>query len=62
MRYIIRPGRSTILLNTDVTGKELELAFEFDPAKAFAEGVIRKDPFEVVAHGTCRIRFQAPAP
>ena len=25
MRYIIRPGRSTILLNTDVTGKELEL-------------------------------------
>ena len=62
MRYRIRPGKSSILLNTDAPGKELELAFEFDPAKEFAEGVIRKDPFEVVAHGTCRIRFQVPAP
>jgi hypothetical protein len=62
MRYFIRPGKSTILLNTDVPGKELELDFEFDPAKEFAEGIIRKDPFEVIAPGTCRIRFQDPAP
>ena len=62
MKYSIRPGRSTILFNTDVPGKELELDFRFDPAKEFAEGIIRKDPFEVVTPGTCRIRFQDPAP
>jgi hypothetical protein len=62
MRYLIRPGKSTILFNTDVPGKELALEFEFDPAKEFAEGIIRKDPFEVIAPGTCRIRFQDPAP
>jgi hypothetical protein len=62
MRYRIRPGKSTILLNTDVPGKELELDLEFDLAKEFVEGTIRKDPFEVVAPGTCRIRFQDPAP
>ncbi len=62
MRYLIQPGKSVIRLNTDVPDKELALEFDFDPAKEFAEGTIRKDPFEVVAPGTCRIRFQAPAP
>jgi hypothetical protein len=62
MRYAIQPGKSTVLFNTDVPGKELALEFEFDPAKEFAEGIIRKDPFQVIAPGTCRIRFQPPAP
>jgi hypothetical protein len=62
MRYGIRPGKSTVLFNTDVPGKELALEFEFDPAKEIVEGIIRKDPFETVAPGTCRIRFHDPAP
>jgi hypothetical protein len=62
MRYRIQPGKSTILFNTDVPGKELALEFDFDPAKEFAEGIIRKDPFEVIAPGTFRLRFQAPTP
>jgi hypothetical protein len=62
MRYFIRPGKSRILFNTDVPGKELELDFKFDPAQEFADGIIRKDPFEVIAPGTCRIRFHDPLP
>jgi hypothetical protein len=62
MRYFIRLGNSRILFNTDAPGKELELDFKFDPTKEFAEGTIRKDPFEPIAPGTCRIRFQDPAP
>ena len=61
MKYSIRLGKSVIRLNTDVPDKELALEFELDPAKEFVEGTIRKDPFEVVPPGTCRIRFQAPA-
>jgi hypothetical protein len=62
MRYFIKPGNSRILLNTDVPGKELELDFKFDPSQKFADGIIRKDPFEVIAPGTCRIRFHDPTP
>ena len=62
MRYFIRLGKSRILFNTDVPGKELELDFKFDPAAEFADGTLRKDPFEVITPGTCRIRFHDPLP
>lgn len=61
MRYWIDFDKSVVHLNTDASGSELRMEFEFNPANDFTNGVVRKGLGETSPEvGSCKIRLKDP--
>lgn len=59
MRYFFRAEKSEVFLNSDVSGAELQLEFDFDVSKTFLDGSIKAPSTNGLKDaGTCKIRVK----